>query len=137
MNRFLVIGLAALLVGAAAPAVAHTETDWDACEKQKNPCTPTGTHAKCTGVRDWRDSTTQGTLSAFGVTIKQSGEEAGVYVHAAPDHGDSDPDVEGIALPGVLWIEMNGFSGLQKANWECVGAQDAHGWDTHGDQVVL
>lgn len=141
MRKTMVIGLAIVLVAAATPVAAHTEAKDDACTGNTDPCTPQGNHEACKGTRDWFDQDGGSSLSMLGLHIAEDPQEVGAYLHLPP-HSDESADPEGpaglIQMPGVLWLETNGFSSLQKADWYCESVE--HGSDEmlqHADQVIL
>lgn len=141
MRKILAIGLATMLVAIAAPAIAHEESNPNACKKTKQDCKPHGNHFSCQGVRDWFDYRDD-SLSKWGLHIAEDPQEIGAYLHAPP-HGEPDdqnPSRAGIEMPGVLWLETNGFESLQKNDWECKSIEHetpANQWVEHPDQVIL
>lgn len=132
MKRAIAIALAVGLVAVAIPASAHQETEKDACTENKNDCQPKGNHAWCTGIRDWGAYLNDGSLSILDVTLSQSETYTGVYVHV-PTGGSDDKE----SPSGILFMEFNGFSGLQTANWNCKDLGPSGPDTSHGDTVII
>lgn len=141
MRKTMVIGLAVLLVAAAVPAGAHTEENSEACSENTDPCNDSENHKTCKGTRDWFDGDSS-SLSMMGFHIAEDPQEVGAYLHLPP-HDDEEADPDGplglVSMPGVLWVETNGFSSLQKEDWECksIEHEDGSKWVEHPDQVIL
>lgn len=139
----------AVLVGLAVPAtLAHTEDNPDACDdKQGKECIPQGNHDACTGTRDWRKSGQDGSDYMRVIQIEDSEDEISVYakknlIEEGDDEDESENGEENETLlntPGLLYVETNGFSGLQKSDWQCTSPhhEDPEEWVKHPDKVIL
>lgn len=143
MKRMIAFSLALALVAAGAPALAHEANYPGECDERKggDQCEQDDSvkpaHDKCTGVRNhmWTDD---------GSIVKESlglalSEDASVsaYIHTDTDDGGG----EGAAalMPGIVWLETNGFSGLQRTGFECTsdGHDDPKEWQTHADKILI
>lgn len=141
MRKTIVIVAIAIIVGLAVPAaMAHTEHEEEACSEQHgNHCTPEGNHHACTGVRDWHESG-QSESDTRSITIENTIHEVQAYVETDWDLDELGDELP-LTTPGTIYIETNGFSGLQKSDWYCkshthdeVGSNE---WVSHPDQVLL
>lgn len=134
-----IVGIA-LLVGFAVPAtMAHTEENSDACSEQKGKnCTPEGVHHACVGTRDWHKSGDDD-VNVRSINIGNSLYNVSAYVNMNPLESGDDEDDGLLSTPALLYLETNGFSGLQKSDWQCksVHHEDAYEWEPHPDQVIL
>ncbi len=142
MNRRTIWILAALVVGMAAPATAHSFTDWD---------NPEDNHHKCTGTRDWFHMTSDEDPSMLktraNLTLPGRQSVIQVYVHAPPhseaEHQDPDREtpVGTFTMPGILWYETNELSGLQKNDYECQLQKNrgdmTYPFEVHSDDIIL
>lgn len=140
MRKIIAIGLAVALAAMAAPVAAHTEDNPEACNEDKDPCNNRESHRACVGTRDWFDKGNQESLSMLGIQIAEEPEEIGVYIHAPPHPNENDGGTLGLEqAPGVLWMETNGFSSLQKADWSCqsIEHEDKDEWVEHPDRVII
>lgn len=134
MKRTHVIIAAALVVGMAVPVtVAHTEDNANACNKQADPCTPSENHKACKGDRNrLGEGGTQ-----IGLILAEDPEEIGAYLDT---RGDGSEDESLVDTPGILYVESNGFSDLQRSDWKCQSVEhevDPGEWVEHPDQVVI
>lgn len=142
MRKTVAIVSIAVLIGFAVPAtLAHTEENPDACSEQKGKnCTPEGVHHACTGTRDWHKSGDDG-FSVRSINLGNSLYNVSAYVNMDPlsSSGDDDEDEGLLSTPALLYLETNGFSGLQRSDWHCMSVHhdDANTWEAHPDQVVL
>jgi hypothetical protein len=147
MTRMIAYTLTLMLVAAGAPALAHEANYLDECNDQ-----PDGVkcetdersrpaHTYCSGDRDamWGSNTL--VQRDVGLDIN---EETSVhaYIHAPADGGDSEEsgDGPGALMPGVVWLETNGFSSLQRSDFSCTQSpniNDDEAWDGHSDRVLI
>lgn len=132
MKRLTLLALTGLLVALALPVAAHDFTfkgDDRTVDAQDN-------HV-CSGTKDW---TATGGVSSFRPTFQ--GLSTALYAHHG-EHGEpetQDPEVAGVRLPGIVWLETNGLEGLQKNDFVCRGkgeGQDSHEPQIHGDTAIL
>jgi len=113
----------ALVVATAGLATGHPDTGG-------NPASPAD-HDSCSGTYDWTDAG-----FVLTQTVGLMDESIIVYIHVPP-HG-SPASQDPAPLPGVIWIESNGFDGFQKNDFLC--DPDGPGGDpstVHADMPVL
>lgn len=144
MNRTLTIGLAVALVSVAGPSIAHQANYAGECDDRIGPgiCEKNDpelpAHVRCTGERKWMqrdDDSLQKTSIGLG-----GDSPVAAYVHSPPHTGpdNQDPSEMGIQMPGVLWLETNGFSDLQKNDFQCKSPDHQNrGYQVHSDRVVI
>ncbi len=138
MRKATLIVAIAIIIGLAVPAtMAHTEEREDACSEQHgNHCTPEGNHHACTGVRDWHQSSESDTRS---ISIENTLHEVEAYIKTDWNFDQIGEELP-LVTPGIIYIETNGFSGLQKSDWQCKSHTHDEGpseWIPHPDQVLL
>lgn len=143
MKQVTALALALSLLVVAAPVVAHDAGYPQECDdrKGKDECQKDRgrepNHKQCTGERNWmtssRDSLVEEAIGIAGV----SGDPIVAYAYAPGDEGTSGPS--GTPMPGVLWIEDNGFNGLQRTDWKCKSGShdDPSEWNVHADKVLI
>lgn len=134
--------LATALVTLGVPAVAHQAAYPDECDNTDGAgyCqTDQGrvpAHRQCVGERDWMS---EDGLVKDNIGIDQGEESIVVYTYAP---GDTTTQSEtGAPMPGLVWIEENGFSGLQHTDWQCNSEkhdrEDGDHWEVHADKVLI
>jgi hypothetical protein len=143
MKRMIAFALAVGLVTVAVPAVAHEAAYPGECDDRdrnwrcEDSDEESPAHEKCTGVRNhmWTDDSVVEESLGFAVTGDASVQ---AYVHST-DGGQGGGEGTDALTPGVIWIETNGFSGLQRSGYECTSqAHDNPGdWQDHSDKVLI
>jgi hypothetical protein len=145
MNRIATIGLAVLLASVAGTGVAHTANYEGECDArvgagicERNDPQPAA-HDRCTGERKWTQADDD---SLYKTSIGLGGaSDVAAYVHSPPHSGadNQDPTVGDVSMPGVLWIESNGFSDLQKNDFQCKSPnhEDPSSYQVHSDRVII
>lgn len=143
MKRMIAFGLALVLVATGMPALAHQANYPGECDdrsgdgkcEQHDEVHPA--HERCTGVRNhmW---TSDGSLvqKSVGLAVAQE-TQIKAYLHTSD--GDGGGDGAQSLMPGVVWVETNGFSGLQRTGYECQSPahENPNEWQTHADQVLI
>lgn len=144
MKRMIAFSLAIVLVAASVPALAHEANYPGECDERKgnDRCEQDDevepAHDRCTGVRNhmWTsDSIVQRTL---GLAVS---EDASLKAYLHAEDGERENSEEGAQslMPGVIWLETNGFDGLQRTGFECMSDDhdNPNEWETHADKVLI
>lgn len=143
MKRTIAFVLAAALVTVGVPSLAHEAAYPSECdnpdgagycqskEAQGNPA-----HEQCTGERNWMTADREN-LARESIGI--AGSEGGVVVYAYAPGDQAQQDATGAPMPGLLWVEDNGFSGMQRTDWRCKSHvhENADEWTVHADKVLI
>ena len=143
MKRMIAFAAAVVLVTATAPALAHEANypgegdDRQRNEKCERHDEVSPAHDKCTGIRNhmW---TSDNSLVKRSIGLAVSDDASfEAYVHHYDDGGDGEEPTD--LTPGLVWIESNGFEGLQRNGFECQSPQHENPdeWQTHADQVLI
>lgn len=144
MKRMIAFSLAIVLVAAGVPALAHEANYPGECDDRNNQerCERNDgiapAHDRCTGVRDhmWTgDSVVQKSIG-FAISEENSVE---AYLHASDGEDEGDDEDTQALMPGIVWLETNGFSGLQRTGFECTSPdhEKPSEWQTHADKVLI
>lgn len=143
MRKTMALLLAVTLVTVSVPALAHQAAYPSECDdrQRRDHCQKdhgrAPAHDQCTGERNWMTSE-QDSLAKETISIATpAGANVTAYTYAP---GDSTAQQDtGTPMPGLLWMEDNGFSGLQRTDWRCrsPGHDDPSSWDVHADKVLI
>lgn len=150
MKRMIAFVLALTLVSVGVPALAHDAAFESECKERYGPneqrckATPEGrpAHDRCKGERDQMDQDEENdelVEKAIGIADTEQGSLT-AYAYATEDAAQAQMDDEdGTLVPGVLWIENNGFSSLQQTDWACKSNahEDPDAWQVHADRVLI
>lgn len=144
MKRMTAFVLAAALVTVGVPTLAHEAAYPSECDDRqgRDECQMQNgeppAHNRCTGERDHMVSDDDSLISrSLGFAVSED-QPVEAYIHAVTDEPSSG-DGLGTLMPGILWIETNGFSGLQRTDWECMSPahEEPNEWETHADKVLI
>lgn len=146
MKRMIVYGLAIVLVTVALPTLAHQaaypeecddRVDLNRCQKDqgREPA-----HKRCAGDRNAMTgdgSEDENIIARRSLGIAGAPESLKAYVYASDD--TTQNEATGLPMPGLVWIEDNGFNGLQRTDWECQsdGHDDPKKYEVHADKVLI
>lgn len=145
MKRMIAFGLALMLVATGVPTLAHEANYPGECDdrsgngkcEQHDEVHPA--HKRCTGVRNhmW---TSDGSLvqKSVGFAVAQE-TQIKAYLHASDGEDEGSQGEAETLMPGLVWLETNGFSGLQRNGYECQSPahDNPNEWQTHADQVLI
>lgn len=144
MKRTIAIVLAAALMTVAVPVVAHEANYSSECENRTGSEECPGdrgrqpAHTQCTGPRDAMSSSNSDSLVRRSLGLAGAGNlSVTAYIHITDE--DSQAPQPGLSTPGILWLETNGFSGLQDTDWKCKSPdhEDPSEWESHADKVLI
>lgn len=153
MKQGVALLLAVTLVTVGAPAIAHQAAYPSECDSRvgENRCQAQDgqppAHKACDGQRkqinsydhdDDSESQTEETREVLDRKLSLPvGPGVDAYVQASGSTTQSQ--TTGTPMPGLIWIEDNGFSGLQRTDWKCLSNDHANPNEpeVHADTVLI